>query len=246
MENLLLNEVFLSIYSKDGYYSLSYYSFNDEGLFFKDKFSDNSLNYENVVAFVRQLRPTFCVLNCSTKNELYYLLVSTLDELFITNRIDDCDDDEASSVVSTENKFTSIRNNVSLMNVDPIDRLISPNSLNNNRSDDQMTNLNSGRASSLQNDAISTTFDNKNSRILLLTNKFYNVDLCKKAIFECDYHQENIFTESDKRIFITSLINLADDFLLKSIGALLIYINQSKLNANNNAKGERCSLCPFF
>ena len=97
-----------------------------------------------------------------------------------------------------------------------------------------MNGNNQANENSLKHDLISTTIINQNSKVLLLTNKYYNIDLCKKAIFECNFHQAKIFTKNDKRIFISSLLNLADDFLLKSIGALLIYINQNKFGISND------------
>lgn len=248
MSQLLLNEIFLSIYTKDGLYSLAYYSFNEDALFFKDKFSDNTFNFENVLALVKQLKPTFCLLNLNSKLELYNHLTDTLSELFITNRLDDYDNETVSTYSDDSNKFTSIKSagaSSLFQNADsavirqPYFTTLNNNNSNNNnqnkkkgnqkKDDNQNINIQLG---SLQNDLISTTVENKNSRVLLLSNKYYNVDQCRKAIFECDYHEEKIFTENDKRIFITSLLNLSDDFLVKSIGALLIYINQNKLGVN--------------
>ena len=239
MSQLLLNEVFLSIYTKDGYFSLCYYSFNEESLFFKDKFSDNTLNYENVLAFVRQLRPTFCLLNLNSKLELYNRLVELLNELCITSRVDDLDEEEAASLTSAENhRLTSTKSQ-------PIFGHL--NNLTHNRtsltqSHHQLSGAMNQKPQhsfqcSLQNDQITTTFANKNTSVLLLSNKYYNVELCRKMLFDCDYHQQNIFTENDKRIFISSLLNLADDFLLKSIGSLLIYIDQNKLGVHEQGKG---------
>ena len=214
MSQPLLNQVLLSIYTKDGYFSLAYYSFNEEALFFKDKFTDNTLTYENLLAFVRQLRPTFCVLNLNSKLELYNRLVELLNELYITSRIDDLDEDDG-SLISNGDRLTSIKNA-------PLFQGLGSSSLFPNQANQQQ--------GSLQNDQVTTTFQDENTRVQLLSNKFYNVDLCRKMLFDCDYHQENIFTENDKRIFISSLLNLADDFLLKSIGSLLIYMDQHKIS----------------
>lgn len=236
MSHLLLNEVFLSIYSKDGYFTLAYYSFNEEGLFFKDKFSDNTLNYENLISFVRQLRPTFCLLNLNSKIELYHLLADALSELFIVNQIDSFED-ESISVTSNEiNPFTSIKN-CDLNNDKTFFATNQCSYISSNQ-----TNQNSNLKSSLQNDLISTTIKNKNNRVLLLPNKYYNIEQCKNSILECDYHKTNIFTENDKRIFISSFINLTDEYLLKSIGSLLIYIKQNKFGIDT---GQGLSIRKF-
>ena len=226
MSQAPLNQVFLSIYTKDGYFSLCYYSFDEEALFFKDKFTDNTLTYENVFAFVRQLRPTFCLLNLNSKLELYNGLVDLLEELYVTSRIDELG--EAASLASGDpERLTSVKspshfpfNNLS----SPIQNLQAP--------------VNQQQCS-LQNDQITTTFQNRDIRVQLLSNKFYNVELCRKMLFDCDYHQENIFTENDKRIFISSLLNLTDDFLIKSIGSLLIYMDQNKCTASNGLSIRR-------
>lgn len=214
MSQQQLNQVFLSIYTKDGYFTLSYYSFNEEALFFKDKFTDNSLTHENLLAFVRQLRPTFCLLNLNSKLELYNRLVELLDELYITSRIDELDEEDgAVSLKSGGDHQNQAIKGSPLFN---LKHLSNPNGSAN------------PQQSSLQNNQITTTFQNNDTRVQLLSNKFYNVDLCRKLLFDCDYHKANIFTENDKRIFISSLLNLADDFLLKSIGSLLIYMDQNK------------------
>lgn len=232
MSQLLLNELFLSIYTKDGYFSLCYYSFNEEALYFKEKFSDNTLNYENVLAFVRQLRPTFCLLNLNSKLELYNRLVDLLNELSITNRIDDLEEGEASLVSGEQNRLT--KSQPLFQRSSPIVTRTSPTQ---NHQLSRAANPQPLQCS-LQNDQITTTgFADPNISVQLLSNKYYNVELCRKTLFDCDYHQANIFTENDKRIFISSLLNLADDFLLKSIGSLLIYLDQNKLGTHEQGKG---------